>query len=55
MNERTSKATLVHWKDEVDKERIERWLAKLKEQGYIHSAYTGEYNPEHGEPVWYIP
>jgi transcription initiation factor IIE alpha subunit len=55
MNEKTAIATLIHWKDGVDKERIERWLKKLQEQGHIQSQTTNEYNPNHGEPVWYIP
>ena len=55
MSGRQSKASLIFWKDEVEKERIERWIKKLKEQGYVQSHYTGEYNADFGEPVWYIP
>jgi len=54
-DEPKSIASLIHWKDGVEKERIERWLKKLQEQGYIQAQYTGTYNPDHGEPVWYIP
>lgn len=48
-------ASLIYWKDGVEKERIERWLNKLKEQGHIQAEVTREYNPSWGEPCWYIP
>jgi DNA-binding PadR family transcriptional regulator len=55
MNEETAIATLIHWKDDVDKERIERWLKKLQEQGFIQSQETHEYKTMFGSPCWYIP
>lgn len=48
-------ASLIHFKDGVEKERVERWIQKLKEQGHVESADTREYNPSWGCPVWYIP
>ncbi len=54
-DEQTSIATLIYWKDGVEKERIERWLKKLKEQGFIEGETTNEYNPNYGGHVWYIP
>lgn len=55
MNDEKSIASLIYWKDGVEKERIERWLKKLQEQGHLHSHVTHEYTPEYGEPCWYIP
>lgn len=48
-------ASLVFWKNIEEKERIERWLKKLQAEGHVEAFTTGEYNPAHGEPVWYIP
>lgn len=48
-------ASLIYWNSEVEKERIERWIAKLKENGFVDSSTTREYTPEWGSPVWYIP
>ena len=50
-----SVASLIYFKDGIEKARIERWIQKLKEQGYVQAHVTKEYNPAHGEPVWYIP
>jgi transcription initiation factor IIE alpha subunit len=55
MNEEKSIASLIYWKDGVDKERIERWIQKLQEQDFVLAHVTKEYNPAHGEPCWYIP
>ena len=48
-------ASLIYFKDGVEKERVEKWIKKLMEQGHVSSHVTREYNPEHGDPVWYIP
>lgn len=48
-------SALIHFADEVEKERAMRWIEKLKEQGHVKSYYCEEYNPYYGEPVWYIP
>ena len=48
-------ASLIYWKSPTDKERVLRWLEKLKEQGYLESHTTHEYNPDMGAPCWYIP
>ena len=50
-----SNASLIFWKDDVEKERIERWIAKLMEQGHVVGHTTREYDAQYGEPVWYIP
>jgi hypothetical protein len=55
MDEPTAIASLIYWAPGVDRARIERWLQKLQEQGYVEGETTREYNPEHGSPVWYIP
>lgn len=55
INRETHLASLVFWSSIEEKERIERWLAKLKEQGHVDHYYTGGYNPDFGEPVWYVP
>lgn len=47
-------ASLIYFADEVDCERVERWIAKLKEQNHVVGSVTREYDPEYGEPVWYI-
>ena len=48
-------ASLIFWNANVSKERIEKAIKKLKEDGLIHSEDTREYNYDHGTPVWYIP
>lgn len=53
--EKKAIASLIHWSDGVDKERIERWLKKLQDEGHIQSQETHEYNPSWGSPCWYIP
>jgi hypothetical protein len=53
--ERNVVASLIYFEDHVTKERVERWIAKLKEQGHVVGSVTKEYDPGHGEPVWYIP
>ncbi len=53
--EQTELASLIFWKSPADKERVLRWLEKLKEQGFLESHTTHEYNAAHGEPCWYIP
>lgn len=53
--ERKAVASLIYFADEVTKERVERWIAKLEEQGHVIGSVTREYDPGYGEPVWYIP
>ena len=48
-------ASLIYWAPGVERDRVERWLKKLQEQGYIQSETTREYDSSIGEPVWYIP
>jgi hypothetical protein len=55
MNETRQIASLIYFKHGVKKERILRWIKALEEKGVIDGAVTQEYNPELGEPVWYIP
>ena len=51
-----SVASLIYFTDGVSKERVDRWVAKLVEQGYARRADTREYDGSHGEgPCWYIP
>lgn len=51
----TQIASLIYFKQGVDKERILRWIKALEEKGVIDGSVTQEYCPEFGEPVWYIP
>jgi len=48
-------ASIIYWKDTAEKERVERWIKKLMEQGHIEAHTTREYNSYCGEPVWFIP
>lgn len=48
-------AALIFFKEGVDIERVQAWIAKLEEAGHTEGATVREYNPEIGEPVWYIP
>ena len=48
-------ASLIYFSDTVTKERVERWIEKLKEQGHVEGSVTRSYDPNIGEPVWYIP
>jgi hypothetical protein len=48
-------ASLIYWTDAAEKERIERWIKKLQDQGFVQNSTTREYNPDWGCPVWYIP
>jgi len=51
----TEVAALIYFDKHVTKERVEKWVAKLKEQGHATSAVVGEYDTNIGAPVWYIP
>lgn len=53
--ERKRVASLIYFADEVERERVERWIAKLKKQGHVVGSVTKEYDSGYGEPVWYIP
>jgi hypothetical protein len=48
-------ASLIYFASDVEKQRVERWIAKLVEQGYVEGSVTREYDPAYGEPCWYIP
>jgi hypothetical protein len=48
-------ASLIYFKPGVDKERVERWVQALIDKGFAEGATTHEYNPEFGDPTWYIP
>lgn len=54
-DERKAVASLIYFSDHVTKERVERWIEKLKAEGHVVGSVTREYEPEYGEPVWYIP
>jgi hypothetical protein len=54
-NKRKAVASLIYFADEVECERVERWIAKLKAQGHVVGSVTKEYDPGYGDPVWYIP
>ena len=51
----TCVASLIYFSNEVDKERVEKWIKKLMDEGHIVSHDTREYDEQFGEPVWYIP
>jgi len=53
--ERKAVASLIYFADDVQRERVEKWIVKLKEQGHVVGSVTREYDPVYGEPVWYIP
>jgi hypothetical protein len=53
--ERKAVASLIYFEDHVTKERVEKWIAKLKAQGHVVGSVTREYDTGYGEPVWYIP
>ena len=53
--ERVAVASLIYFADDVQRERVERWIAKLQAQGHVVGSVTREYDPGYGEPVWYIP
>jgi transcription initiation factor IIE alpha subunit len=55
IGERKAVASLIFFADHVEKERVEKWIEKLKEQGHVVGSTTREYDPAIGEPVWYIP
>ena len=48
-------ASVIIFASDVEKERVLRWIEKLQEQGHVQSHDTREYNPEIGEPTFYIP
>lgn len=54
-NKNKQVASLIFFADNVQKERVEAWIKKLMQQGHVTGHCTQEYNPEYGEPVWYIP
>jgi hypothetical protein len=54
-NDSPSVASVVYFKDGVTKERVEKWLNKLMEQGYVVGHDTREYQDAFGSPTWYIP
>ena len=48
-------ASLIYFSSDVEKERVLKWIEKLQQQGHVTGHCTHEYNPDFGEPVWYIP
>ena len=48
-------ASLIYFADNVEKERVLRWIEKLKQQGYVDSHTTKEYDPQYGDPILYFP
>lgn len=48
-------AALIFFSDDVTPERVAAWIAKLKEAGHVEGATVGTYDPNIGEPVWYVP
>jgi len=54
-NKRKAVASLIIFADDVQRERVERWIAALQAQGHVVGSVTREYDPGYGEPVWYIP
>jgi hypothetical protein len=54
-NQNTRVASLIYFADHVQKERAEKWVAKLIEQGHAVAATTREYDATYGDPCWYIP
>lgn len=48
-------ASLIYFKEGVDKERILRWIKALEEKDVIDASITKEYCPLYGSPTWYIP
>lgn len=53
--ERVAVASLIYFADDVQRERVLAWIAKLQAQGHVVGSVTKEYDPGYGEPVWYIP
>lgn len=54
-DKQTRVASLIFFSSDVEKERVLKWIGKLQEQGHVESHTTQEYDPNCGEPVWYIP
>jgi hypothetical protein len=48
-------SALIHFTDEVERERAIRWIEELRKRGHVQSYTCEEYNPNWGFPVWYIP
>jgi hypothetical protein len=48
-------ASVIYFNSHVEKERVERWIKKLMEEGHVEGHITREYNPMYGSPTWYIP
>ena len=48
-------ASLIYFADGIEKERVEKWIKKLMDEGHVVSHDTREYDPVFGDPVWYIP
>ena len=54
-DKQTRVASLIFFSSDVEKERVLKWIAKLEAQGYVEGNVTKEYDPNYGEPCWYIP
>lgn len=48
-------ASLIYFKDDVEMERVMKWINALKEKGVITGHDTREYISDYGDPCWYIP
>lgn len=46
---------MIFFSDSVEQERIEKWIAKLKEQGHVDNAQVAKYDPEFDCPCLYFP
>jgi len=46
---------MLFFADSVEQERVERWIAKLKEQGHLENSQVAKYDPEYDNPTLYFP
>ena len=53
-NPRKAAATII-FKDGVPRENAQKALDMLAQKGYIEPVKAQWYDPDHGEPVFYIP
>jgi hypothetical protein len=51
----TKIATLLHFHEGVTEEQVKKLIEVLRAKGVLEKSHTGSYDPNWGEPVWYIP
>lgn len=51
----TKTVAMLFFSDSVEQERVERWIAKLKDEGHVENSQVAKYDPDYDCPCLYFP